>query len=289
MILVTGANGHLGRHIVEHLAQHLGSTAATRLAVSVRDPEKASELAGRGIQVRHGDFDRPDELAKSFAGVERLVLVSTDGPKDVRIAQHRNAVAAARAAGVKRIVYTSFLDVSPDSPAEFAAVHRDTEAALQASGAELAILRNPLYADYLPMTIGGALESGVFYLSAGGGRTSFLSREQLGLATAAAALKDRLDKNMYELTGPATHDYHEVAAALSRVSGKPIRYQAISENDYAQALEGYGIAPWMARALANMYSAVAAGKFDKVSDDFKRLTGQAPQTLDGVVAQFFAA
>ena len=116
MILVTGANGHLGRHIVEHLAQHLGSTAATRLAVSVRDPEKASELAGRGIQVRHGDFDRPDELAKSFAGVERLVLVSTDGPKDVRIAQHRNAVAAARAAPNSPSRWTNRANPAGDRP-----------------------------------------------------------------------------------------------------------------------------------------------------------------------------
>ncbi len=288
MILVTGANGHLGRQIVEHLALRLGSSAVTRLAVSVRDPAKAHDLAERGIEVRHGDFDRPGTLNRAFAGIERLVLVSTDGPKDSRIAQHHNAIAAAKAAGVKRIVYTSFLDVSPDSPAEFAAAHRATEAELHASGAALAIMRNTLYADYLPMTIGGALESGVFYLSAGGGRASFLSRDEMARATAAAALKEQLEKEIYELTGPATHDYHEVAAGLSRVSGKPIRYQAISENDYTQALEGHGVPAWMARALANMYSAVAAGKFDRVSGDYARLTGHAPPSLAHTIEHLFA-
>src|SRR3569833_2562661 len=217
MILVTGANGHLGRAIIDHLAARLEPGTPTLLAVSVRDPAQAEALARRGVEVRHGDFDRPETLAAAFAGVKRLVLVSTDGPKEQRIAQHRNAISAAKAAGVKRIVYTSFLDVTVDSPADFAAVHRASEAELRTSGTELAILRNPLYADYLPMTVGGALESGVFYLSAGGGRASFLSRDELAEAAAAAAIKDRLDKNIYELTGPAVHTYHDVAAASAGV------------------------------------------------------------------------
>src|SRR3569833_893852 len=256
MILVPGANGHLGRAIIDHLAARLEPGTPTLLAVSVRDPAKAEALARRGVEVRHGDFDRPETLAAAFAGV-------------------------------KRIVYTSFLDVNVDSPAEFAAVHRASEAELRTSGTELAILRNPLYADYLPMTVGGALESGVFYLSAGGGRASFLSRDELAEAAAAAAIKDRLDKNIYELTGPAVHTYHDVAAAVSRFTGKPIRYLAVPEDAYAEALAGYGVAPWMARALANMYSAVAAGHFDRFSDDYARLVGHAPRTLDQQIELFF--
>src|SRR3569833_458202 len=128
MILVTGANGHLGRLTVEQLATRLGSSAAVQLAVSVRDPAKADALAARGIDVRHADFDRIETLATAFAGIDRLVMISTDGPKDVRIAQHRAAISAAKTTGVKRIIYTSFIDVSADSPAEFAAVLRATEA-----------------------------------------------------------------------------------------------------------------------------------------------------------------
>lgn len=283
MILVTGANGHLGRAIVDHLA----ASGRTRLAVSVRDPSKAEALAQRGIDVRHGDFDRPETLAAAFSGVERLVLVSTDGPKEQRIAQHRTAIEAAKAAGVARIVYTSFLDVNPDSPAEFAAVHRASEATLRESGLDLAILRNPLYADYLPMTVGGALESGVFHLPAGGGRTSFLSRDELARAAAAAASKDRLEKTVYELTGPAVHTYHDVAAAVSRVTGKPVRYQAVSEDAYVEALANYGVPPWLACALATLYAAVAAGHFDRIGDDYARLVGHAPRTLDQQIEHFF--
>jgi len=287
MILVTGANGHLGRLTVEQLATRLGSSAAVQLAVSVRDPAKADALAARGIDVRHGDFDRIETLATAFAGIDRLVLISTDGPKDVRIAQHRAAINAAKTTGVKRIIYTSFIDVTADSPAEFAAVHRATEAELRASGLEAVILRNPFYADYLPMTAGSALESGVFYLSAGAGRTSFLGRDELAEATAAAALKTSHDQHVYELTGSTTHSYHDVAAALGRATGKSIRYQPVTEDAYANALAGYGVPAWMARALANMYSAVAAGKFDRISGDFAQLTGHPPRTLDQQIECFF--
>ena len=108
MILVTGANGHLGRLIVSHLVARLGDTH--QLAVSVRNPAQATELAEIGVTVRQGDFDRPDELAQTFAGIDKLVLVSTDGPKEQRIAQHRNAIAAAKAAGVATLNIGLFIN-----------------------------------------------------------------------------------------------------------------------------------------------------------------------------------
>ncbi len=287
MILVTGANGHLGRLIVSHLVARLGDTH--QLAVSVRNPAQATELAEIGVTVRQGDFDRPDELAQTFAGIDKLVLVSTDGPKEQRIAQHRNAIAAAKAAGVAHILYTGFLDVAADSPAEFAAVHRATEADLAASGLKVTILRNPLYADYLPMTLAGAAETGVFHLPAGGGKASFVSRDELAEAMAAAATAPNLAKTVYELTGQATHDYHEVAATVAKVSGRPIRYEPVGEADYATALQGHGLPAWVAAALANMYAAVAVGKFDRVSNDFAALVGHPPRPLACLAQELFGA
>ncbi len=217
-----------------------------------------------------------------------MVLVSTDGPRDVRIAQHRNAIAAARAAGVGHILYTSFIDVAADSPAEFAAVHRATEATLAESGLKVTLLRNTVYADLLPMAVAGGLESGVFHLPAGDGRTSFVSRAELAEAIAAAAVAPRLAKEVYELTGQTTHDYHEVAAAVATASGKPLRYQPVSEDAYAEALTGHGLPAWLARAVANMYSAVAAGKLDRVSNDFAALVGHPPRPLACLAQELFA-
>jgi NAD(P)H dehydrogenase (quinone) len=287
MILVTGANGQLGRRIVEHLAARLGGTDG--IAVSVRDTAKAADLAGRGIAVRHGDFDRPDLLSGAFEGANKVVLVSTDGPRDVRIAQHRNAIAAAHSAGVGHILYTSFIDTDADSPSEFAAVHRATEADLAASGLKVTLLRNTLYADFLPMTLGAALETGSFQLPAGKGKASFVSRDELAQAIAAAAAAPALAKDIYELTGQAAHDYHEVADSLARVTGKPIRYQPVSEDAYAEALAAHGLPAWLARALANMYSAVAAGKFDRVGNDFAALVGHPPRPLACLVQEMFGS
>lgn len=287
MILVTGANGQLGRRIVEHLAGRFGSTAG--IAVSVRDAGKAADLAGRGIGVREADFDRPQTLGAAFAGVDKLVLVSTDGPKAARIAQHRNAIAAARAAGVRHVLYTSFLDVAADSPAEFAAVHRATEAELAASGLKATLLRNTLYADFLPMALGGALQSGAFVLPAGTGRASFVSRDELAEAIAAAAAAPSLAKDVYELTGQAAHDYHEVAAAAAAAAGRPLSYAPVSEDAYAAALEGHGLPAWLARALATMYSAVAAGKLARVSNDFAALVGHPPRPLACLAQELFGA
>ena len=287
MIVVSGANGQLGRSIVEHLIARQGTPVG--LAASVRDPGKAADLASRGLSVRSGDFDRPETLPAAFAGAATLVLVSTDGPREQRIAQHRAAIAAARAAGVGRIVYTSFLDVAADSPAEFAAVHRCTEADLAASGLAWTALRNPLYAELLPMAVAGAAERGVFDLPAGEGKASFISRAELAEAIAAATLAPALAKPVYELTGQTTHDYHEVAAAVARVTGRPLRYQPVSEDACAAALAAHGLPSWLARAVANMYSAVAQGRFDRVSDDFAALVGRPPRPLPCLVQELFGA
>ena len=189
MILVTGATGQLGRRIIDQLVARRGGTAG--IAASVRDPARAGELAERGIDVRHGNFDQPDTLLTAFRGVDKLILVSTDGPGVVRIAQHQNAIDAARAAGVKHIFYTSFIDVAADSPAEYAAVHRASEAALAASGIAFTALRNPLYADFLPMTMAAAWSTGTFQLPAGGGRASFNAGPRSSRAVTESLMKIR--------------------------------------------------------------------------------------------------
>jgi len=285
MLLVTGATGQLGRRIIDQLVARRRGTAG--IAASVRDPARAGELAERGIDVRHGNFDQADTLLTAFKGIDKLILVSTDGPGEVRIAQHHNAINAARAAGVRHIFYTSFIDVAADSPAEFAAVHRASEAALAASGIPFTALRNPLYADFLPMSVAAAWSTGTFQLPAGGGRTSFVSRAELAEAIAAAALAPALARTVYELTGQATHDYHEVAAAVGKVTGSRVTYQPISEDAYTEALESHGLPAWSARALASMYSAVAAGKFDRVSNDFALLVGHPPRPLACLAQELF--
>jgi NAD(P)H dehydrogenase (quinone) len=288
VILVTGANGQLGRRIVQHLIARPPASVAGRLAVSVRDPGKAADLAARGVEVRHGDFDHPETLASTFAGVERLVLVSTDGPRAQRISQHRNAVNAAAEAGVRHVYYTSFLDVAADSPSEFAAVHRDTEAALVDSGLAHTLLRLPLYAEGLAMIAWLALETGVLYLPAGSGAVSLVSRDDLAQAIAAAALAPRLDKRVYELTGQVAADYASITARIARASGRPLAYKAVQETDYVAALVEHGVPAWRASALGKLFSAVAEGRLATTGTDFAALVGHPPKSLDCLIHEHFA-
>lgn len=289
MIVVTGATGQLGQRIVQHLAARLPNAGVGRLAVSVREPAGAEAFAARGIDVRKGNFDDAASLPRAFAGAERVVLISTDSPKAVRIGQHRNAIEAARVAGVKHIIYTSFLDADAASPSEFAQVHAATEADLAASGIAHTVLRNSMYADFLPMTFAGALQTGVLQLPAGEGKVSYLSRNELAEATAAAALAPRLEKRVYELTGQTAHDYHDITARVAAATGKTLRYEAVSEDAYIAALESVGVPAWFARALANMYSAAAENRLARTTHDFAALVGHPPKSIDCLVAEFFRA
>ena len=287
MILVTGATGQLGHRIVQRLAARLPRAGAGQLAVSVRDPARAMHLAQRGIEVRGGNFDEPGSLLAAFSGIDRLVLISTDGPKEARIAQHRNAIESARKAGVKHIFYTSFLDSAENSPSEFAQVHAATETFLAASGVAHTILRNGLYADFLPMTFAAALQSEVLRLPAGQGKVSFISRDELAEAIAGAALAPRLEKGLYELTGQTSHEFAEIAAKVAATTGRELRYEAIGEDDYTQALERAQWPMWLARAMASMYTAVSQGRFEHCSNDFAMLVGHPPKSIDCLVAEFF--
>src|SRR4051794_8742979 len=132
-IVVTGANGKLGRAIVERLLERV---PASRVGVSVRDVSGAAELAERGVRVRAGDFDDPAALAAAFEGASQVLVVSVDGLGEAAVRRHRAAIAAAHGAGA-RVLYTSHQNASPGSPFAAAPDHAATEAALRASDVRL--------------------------------------------------------------------------------------------------------------------------------------------------------
>lgn len=289
MILVTGASGQLGRRIVQRLSVRLPEGGAGKLAVSVRDPARVADVAARGIEVRHGNFDRRETLSGAFAGVECLVLVSTDGPEDACIARHRNAIEAAVAAGVRRVCYTSFLDANAKSPSAFARVHGAAEADLAASGLACTVLRNGLYGDFLPMKFAAALRTGVLRLPAGDGKVSYLSRNELAEAIAAAAVAPRLEKQTYELTGQTAHDYCDLAARVAAAVGKTLRYEAVLPRAPVESFEAGDMPAATARVLATLYASIAGNRVARTTTDFAALVGHPPKSIDCLVAEFFRA
>ncbi len=222
-LLVTGAAGKLGGSVVTLLLDEFG-VAPADLVAGTRDPGKLAELAARGVTVGALDFDKPETLAAAFTGVDRLLLVSTDAIGS-RLAGQRAAVAAAKAAGVKGIVYTSAPDPHGDNhPLLFAGDHAGTETAIFDSGLAYRILRNHWYQENLVRSLPTVLKTGAWYTSEKpGARVAFVAHEDCARAAAAALVRPwNDDRAVYDITGDEALTLEELAALASKTLARPI-------------------------------------------------------------------
>jgi NAD(P)H dehydrogenase (quinone) len=271
---VTGATGPFGRHVIEALLER-GAAPSDIVAVA-RTPEKAADLAERGVQVREGHYDRPETLGSAFDGVQRLLLVS-GSEVGRRVAQHTAVIDAARAAGVQRIVYTSALRAdTTDLP--IAPEHKATEAALRASGVPYTILRNSWYTENYTSMLDTYRERGAIVDATGDGRISAAPRAEYADAAAAVLLTDGNENAIYELGGTA-FTMEELAATVSDVIGTPISHQSISPAELAEQLHTAGLDENTAGFVAALDEATARGDLYTDSDDLARLIGRQPTPL----------
>lgn len=283
-MLVTGATGKLGAGVVESL---LRKVPASLLAVSVRDPQKAEALRARGIEVRQGDFDKPETLDAAFAGIDRLLIVSADGDNETRIRQHANAVEAAVRAKVGFIAYTSVGNAA-DSGLFLAPVHRATEEAIKQTGIPYSFLRNNWYLENEIASIQGVQAGAPWVTSAGGGKVGWALRRDYAEAAAAVLAGTGHDRTVYELSGkPLTQD--ELAAALGRVLGKEVPVQHVDDAAYAEIMKGAGVPDFVIPMLVQIQSDIRNGELAIESGDFEKLLGRpatpAEEGLREIVAQ----
>lgn len=260
-LAVTGATGQLGRLVIENLKAR--APAADIIALA-RSPLKAGDL---GVAAREADYARPQTLETALVGVDALLLISSSEVGQ-RARQHQNILDAAKRAGVQRIVYTSLLhaDVSPLSLAE---EHCATEAALKATGLAHTILRNGWYTENYTGSLGAALAHGALIGSAGAGRISSAAREDYAAAAAVALASDGHVGRTYELVGDQAWTLADLAAEVSRQTGRTIPYRDLPEADYAAALVGAGLPDGLAGAIAGWD--VGASK-DALFDDGRQLS-----------------
>jgi uncharacterized protein YbjT (DUF2867 family) len=276
MIIVTGGNGKLGRGVVERL---LELVPAERIGVSVREPERAADLAARGVQVRKGDYGDPAGLAAAFAGAERVLLVSAavTGPERVRL--HRNAIDAAKAAGAPHMLYTSIVAPGPASPFAPTADHAATEEYIRASGLRWTFLRNSLYMETVPALVGGALAGGAVEGPADG-PIAWAARTDLAEATAnLLAAGGHLDEAL-ELTGGEAIDLDALAAIVGRLTGRQVERRTLSDAAYRERLLAFGFPPAGADVFLSIFAASRERRFAAVSPALGRLLGRAPLTAD---------
>lgn len=279
-IAVTGATGHLGRLAIDALLER-GAPSADLVAI-VRAPAAAADLADRGVQVREAAYGDPAALRTALTGVDKLLLIS-GSEVGQRVPQHTNVIDAAEDAGVGFISYTSVLDAQ-NSPLMLAGEHKATEDLLAKSGIGFALLRNGWYWENYQGSVPTAAQSGTLFGSAGQGRVAAASRRDFAEAAAAVLLADGQAGKVYELGGDERLTYAELAKVISRVTGKPVRYQDLPQAEYAAVLEGAGLPAPVAAMLADSDAGIAAGALDTESGDLQRLIGRKSTPVAEVLA-----
>lgn len=280
-ILVTGATGHLGTAVTESL---LAKNGAAGLTVLVRDAAKATAFKEQGITVAVGDYSDKASLLSAFKGIDKIYLVSGNDLLQ-RAAQHENVIHAAREAGVKHIVYSSFQrkDESGLSPiAEVAASHLNTEALLKTSGLTYTLLQHTLYSDIIPLFAGQQLlETKTIFLPAGKGKTAFALRTDLAEAGANILLDTtgKYDNQAIELTGPESISWEEIAEIISAVTGQQIVYTSPSVEDFTAALTAANVPAAYIGLFAGFSGAIANNEFEVVTTALETLLGRKPVTV----------
>jgi NAD(P)H dehydrogenase (quinone) len=283
-LVVTGANGHLGHLVVESLLS--SGVPAGDIVAGARRPETLDGFAAAGVDVRRLDYDDPASLATGLAGAERVLIVSgTDFGH--RVEQHTAVARAALDAGARHLLYTSAPRASTTSML-LAAEHAATEAALEALGAPLTLLRNGWYFENYTTQLPTYLEHGVVG-AAGDGRVSGADRADYAEAAAVVLTGEGHEGQVYELGGDTSFSLTELALVVSAATGRHVAHHTVSQAELAGILGGAGVPEPVAGVLADVDRAIAAGELHVTSGDLSRLIGRPTGTLTAAVERAVAA
>src|ERR671931_714025 len=280
MIVVTGATGALNGATVDHLLERL---PASEIAVAVRDTTKARRFTDRGVEVRHGDYADPASLPAAFAGADQLLLVSSNDPGTDAVALHRNAIDAAVAAGVGRILYPSHQGAAPDTPFGPGRDHAATEQMLADSGVPWTSLRNGFYAHSLTWLLGPWQESGRIIVPADG-PVSWTAREEAAQAAALILTSKGDYDGPVTLTAKAAPTFAAIAAYASELTGRTIETEVVPADAWVATRVAAGQPEFMARFTLGMYQAAAEGFFAGVDPLLETLLEREPRTVRDVLS-----
>lgn len=276
---VTGATGKLGRFVLDAL---LEKVEASDIVAFGRDLAKLEDYKAKGVTVRAMDYDQTDTLVDALEGVDRLLLISGTALGE-RPRQHGNVIDAARQAGVSYIVYTSILDAD-NTPIKLGAEHKATEMALADSGIDYDLCRMGWYSENYTASLAPQIDTGIITGAQGKGRISSASREDLAAGCAAVLLTGKGGET-YNLAGDEHWTMEDFAAEVSRQTGKDVRYQDMSEEDYAKSLVGVGLPDAIAAMVANSSHATSKDALHDDSRTLSRLTGRPTTPISETISK----
>lgn len=287
-IVITGASGQYGRLATYRL---IAKGRAADLILISRTPSRLADRAAIGCDVRFGDFDQPESLAAAVQGADKMLLIS--GTRvGARVVQHKAAIDAAAEAGVKHVIYTSFVNVDEANPAIVTIDHRETEALIKASGMAWTMLRDAHYADAMILNASpGFLASGVWMTSTAGGCEAMVWREDCVDSAVAVLTGSGHVGKAYHITGPNRENFAEIAVMLTEITGRPVALVETDDAGMYAMFDAMGIPrepvddqtvagiPWNSDDMVSFERAIREGFLDICTGDVERLTGCKPRSV----------
>ena len=284
-IVITGATGQLGRHVVEALLER--NVPAEDIVAAGRSVEKLAGFAERGVRVEAMDYADARSVAAALKGAQKVLLIS-GSEVGQRVEQHRTVIDAAKAEGVELLAYTSIANADTTGM-RLAAEHQATEAILRESGVPFVLLRNGWYLENYTDQLPGTLAQGGLAGSAGDGRVSAASRADYAHAAAAVLVAEDQAGRIYELGGDNAFSMADLAAEITAATGKAITYQDLPAPEYAGMLAGFGVPEAFADILADSDLGIARGDLLVSTGDLRRLIGRPATSLSEAVRAAAAA
>lgn len=284
-IVITGATGQLGRHVIEALLER--NVPADSIVAAGRSIEKLSGFVARGVRAAAMDYDDPASVAQALKGATKVLLISGSAVGQ-RVEQHRTVIEAAKAEGVELLAYTSIANADT-TRMKLAAEHQATESILKESGVPFALLRNSWYIENYTDQLPGTLAQGALAGSAGNGKVSGASRADYAQAAAAVLVAEHQAGKIYELGGDEAFTLDELAAEISAASGKSIEYRDLPADQYADLLTGAGVPEGFAQILADTDLGIGRGDLLVTTGDLRKLIGRPATALSEAVRSAAAA